>query len=712
MYLSPNTILMDSKPMKETSSEECDGLETVHLGVYRIYLEKEKFDPLNFKLDTLIFIRDKWLRTARIIWRFLRDVLPLAPAPIVLLIGSQIWHGIQSAVLAGLENRILQIIERGLTTRNVDTSAIVQAIVARVTFVILSSFIVNRSLTINSLVHSRIVHFYDDIIVTSRLRMDLPMMQANLSFDHLSSKAAEEMFHHTLYFLSSVAQVLGHLGLIFIAVRTGNYGYVFAALCLLRPALLLLGRQIVFTRPRVVEAINASFLRMHALKGLVDQKYKRDIISGNIIDYLINGYRQARKALGDTPITSAETQYHSGSSMITHIMTELSGDIPVIYYAAIAALNPTNLSLASIATVQQSSSLLQITFVSMQFALDMLERDASQVQQIYDLQAMAKSIKDGRLAYPNGKESDKGIAFELRYRVLKYVDRSRLNRRRRNVSFSYPGSNNKALDDVSLRIEAGEMIVVVGANGSGKSTFVNILTRLYDATSGEVRVDGEDIKDYRLPDLRQAMGTLTQDHHLYPLSIGENIGLGHVEHVDNTDMVVEAARTGGAEKLIKKLPSGYDTVLEPRLIQYGALVNEGSNTPLATKLKRLKKTSGVSGGERQRLVAARTFMRLNSDKIKFLAVDEPTSALDPEGELELFNNLRAARKGRTMLFITHRFGPLTQHADRIVCMKEGRIVESGSHATLMELKGEYCKMFNIQAKAFEAAVNDAQVEAP
>ncbi|KAL0057220.1 hypothetical protein AAF712_016150, partial [Marasmius tenuissimus] len=106
-------------------------------------------------------------------------------------------------------------------------------------------------------------------------------------------------------------------------------------------------------------------------------------------------------------------------------------------------------------------------------------------------------------------------------------------------------------------------------------------------------------------------------------------------------------------------------------------------------------------GERQRLVASRTFMRFNSNKVKFVAADEPTAALDPEGELELFTRLREERKGKTMLFITHRFGPLVKHADRIICMKEGKIVEFGDHGTLMELKGEYFKMYSIQARAFE-----------
>ncbi|KAI3616966.1 abc transporter atp-binding protein [Moniliophthora roreri] len=616
------------------------------------------------------------------------------------MIVSYGWHGVQNVILTSLENRILRTIENGLSTRHFDTGAIIQAVVARVTFVILTTLLSSWIRSTESLVHSRITHFYDDMILTAKLQMDLPMLQANLSFDHLSSRAPVEVFSHLLRLLQSVVNSLGHLSLIFMTVRAGNHGYAFATLCLFKPVIQLFGRDMIYSIPRVVEAVDISFLRMYALKGLVDSKYRRDIVSGNITNYVINGYRQARKALGDTPIESAEAQYRLNRSPVSYIIAQTSGDLPVIYYALIAVLNPSQISLASIATVQQSSTLLQYAFFGLQYTINALERDANQVQQVYDVQAMTKTIKDGHLSYPNEKENEKGMVFELR-----------------NVSFSYPGSklDTKALDDVSLRIEAGEMIVVVGANGSaiddndlGKSTFVNILTRLYDATSGEVLVDGEDIKDYRLSDIRQAMGTLTQDHHLYPLSIGENIGLGHAERVSDVDMIAEAAKKGGAEKLIHKLPSGYDTVLEPRTIQYGALVNEGGTGPLAEQLKKLEKKSDVSGppvgGERQRLIAARTFMRLNSKKVKFLAVDEPTSALDPEGELELFNNLRAARRGKTMLFITHRFGPLTKHADRIICMKDGRIVECGNHAQLMALKGEYCKMFNIQAQAFEDPV--------
>jgi len=122
--------------------------------------------------------------------------------------------------------------------------------------------------------------------------------------------------------------------------------------------------------------------------------------------------------------------------------------------------------------------------------------------------------------------------------------------------------------------------------------------------------------------------------------------------------------------------------------------------PLYKEMKKLFKKIEVSGGERQRAAAARSFMRFKSGKVKFVVVDEPSSALDAEGELRLFERLIAAREGKTMVFVTHRFGHLTKHADQIICMKEGMVAETGTHEQLIELRGEYAKLYNIQANAF------------
>lgn len=671
-----------------TGSFDSNLLDTIYLGVYRMFVEKKAFKTLDFNLDRFISLRNRRLSTYRNIKRMLLDVFPIAPFLILSSLAITIWiRGLQRVVLVGLENRILQIIEQGLATHSIDSEAIIYALIARMACVASSGVVLHLYYGIRAVIHTRIMNYYDDLILTAKLRMDLPMIQDNHSFEHLSSSVPFDALNEMISLVAILSGCVSQLGLLIIVARFGDHGLMFALVCLIKPTFELFRQLPIFTTPRVVEAFNRNFLRMHALKGLADKMYRLDIISGNIVQYIITEYRRAQVALGDTSHESAEMQYLSNSSSWSlPVFTALLGDLPVVFYATLAILRPSQLSVAAVATVQASSRMLQGTFGAIKYDIQKLERYSSQIQQIYDVQSMAEVIKDGHLPYPNEKESEKGMSFELQ-----------------KVSFSYPGSKPgvKALDDVSFKIEAGDMVVVVGANGSGKSTFVNVLTRLYDATSGQVLIDGENIKDFRIAGLRKAIATLTQDHHLYPLSIKENIGLGNVDAVEDLDMIMEAAKKGGAERLIGKLASGIDTVLEPRTIQYGALVNEGSDTPLASQLKKLEKTTDISGGERQRLVASRTFMRFNSNEIKFVAVDEPTSALDPEGEQTLFNNLRAAREGKTMLFITHRFGPLTRHADKIICMKEGKIVESGDHSQLMQLKGEYFKMYNIQAKAFE-----------
>jgi ABC-type multidrug transport system fused ATPase/permease subunit len=261
------------------------------------------------------------------------------------------------------------------------------------------------------------------------------------------------------------------------------------------------------------------------------------------------------------------------------------------------------------------------------------------------------------------------------------------------------------LTGVSFSIKAGQLVVIVGPNGSGKSTIVKILNRLYNPTSGEVLVDGQPMSSYRISDLRQATADLTQDHTLYPLSIRENIGLGHPPCVSDIDMITQSAKLGGAFDLISKYEEGFDTTLHPVQTAYLGHLN-GANG-LKDIFDKLEKQVDVSGGEMQRLVASRTFMRLQSNKITCVTVDEPSSALDPQGELELFQRLRDARAGKTMIFVTHRFGHLTKHADLIICMKGGTVAELGTHEELMLKNGDYAELYNIQASAFLSGMSSS-----
>ncbi|KAL0059984.1 hypothetical protein AAF712_013220 [Marasmius tenuissimus] len=638
---------MNEKISQTTSDNVDDTLDVTQAGVYRVYTEKKKFRLFEINHGRLFDARDKWLRSYRVILRLFREI---APGLILLWMFLKAWEGAQNVLLGTLESRVLRIIEHGISTHSLDTSALIMTIVARLTCVLLSVVVTDPwSQWAYRAVSSRVKEYFDVMIFTAKLQMDLPTVQDNTTFDHLDAETGFHAIESILAILSAVISGVGHLVLMGSVARgsSGNYGVFFAALSVLRPALTYMDYAGIIS----TQANNPHYLRVLAFKDLVDTKYRLDIISGNITQYVSEQYKAAKSRLGDVKTEHPEWQVFdlSRDSILTldglrTILVHLLGEVPMVYFVVTAILDPSKMSLATLATVQASSNSLQGTYFRVMFYVARLAENTAQVQQIFDIQLVTKVVKDeGHLSYPTEvNTTNGGMSFELC-----------------NVVFKYPGgkTTSNALDGVSFKIGAGELVVVVGANGSGKSTFVNILSRLYDPTSGQVLVDGVDIKAYKMSDIRQAVAILTQDHQLYPLSLRENIGLGSVEDLSNDEMI---------------------------------------------KLRQLKKTSNVSGGERQRLVASRTFMRFNSNRVKFVAADEPTAALDPEGELELFTRLREAREGKTMVFITHRFGPLVKHADRIICMKEGKIVESGDHGTLMGLKGEYHKMYSIQARAFEA----------
>lgn len=167
----------------------------------------------------------------------------------------------------------------------------------------------------------------------------------------------------------------------------------------------------------------------------------------------------------------------------------------------------------------------------------------------------------------------------------------------RDVSFTYPNTktNSTALNNVSLTIKPGQLVVIVGTNGSGKSTILKLLTRLYDTSSGEVLVDGLPIRDYRISDIREATAVLSQNHQLYPLSLRENIGLGDPVRLLDCERLIESARDGGALELIEKHENGLDTVLQPVLTAWGYDLDPEKHIVLQKRLEELEKKAEVSG---------------------------------------------------------------------------------------------------------------------
>jgi ATP-binding cassette subfamily B protein len=244
-----------------------------------------------------------------------------------------------------------------------------------------------------------------------------------------------------------------------------------------------------------------------------------------------------------------------------------------------------------------------------------------------------------------------------------------------NLSFSYPGSSDRTLSNVSFELRKGEIVAIVGHNGAGKSTLVKLLTRLYDPTSGKILFDGNDIRNYDPDNYRRRFSVVFQDFMLYNLSAGENIRLGDAESDYSAARIRKAAESSGISKLIESMPAGYDTVI-------GNLFDDSRE---------------LSWGEWQKIAISRSLYR----EADVLILDEPSSALDSDAEFEIFNRFREIISGKTAILISHRFSNV-KLADRIIVLDRGTIAESGTHEELLGIKGLYFEMFTKQAGRFES----------
>jgi ATP-binding cassette subfamily B protein len=243
----------------------------------------------------------------------------------------------------------------------------------------------------------------------------------------------------------------------------------------------------------------------------------------------------------------------------------------------------------------------------------------------------------------------------------------------KNVSFGYRGEDGLVLKNLSFSLKAGEKIAIVGENGSGKSTLIKLFCRLHDPKEGSILINGIDLKEIDLKEWRQQLSAVFQDFGKYPFSLGENIGISKTGDLNNKDKLDEAIEKGGLSYLLKKFPAGFATLLG-------------------------KEFSGkeLSFGEWQKLAISRLFFR-NSP---IIVMDEPTASLDPNSEYEVFQRLIQAFEGRTVFLITHRLNSVKM-CDKILLLKNGKILEEGSHADLIERKGEYSRLFSLQSSGYQ-----------
>lgn len=242
-----------------------------------------------------------------------------------------------------------------------------------------------------------------------------------------------------------------------------------------------------------------------------------------------------------------------------------------------------------------------------------------------------------------------------------------------NVGFRYPEADTWVIRNLSFNLRAGETLALVGENGAGKTTIVKLLARLYDPSEGRITVDGVDLKDMAPAEIHAHLGVIFQDFIRYSFTARDNIGVGRVEEQDNQARIDAAAEQSLADAVIAKLPRGYDQ-------QLGRLFKQGRD---------------LSGGEWQKVAIARSYMR----DAELIILDEPTAALDAKAEAEVFSRFKGLASGKTAVIISHRFSTVRM-ADRILVLEHGKILEAGTHEELLEKRGRYAELFELQAAGY------------
>ncbi|MBL6615077.1 MAG: ABC transporter ATP-binding protein [Reyranella sp.] len=242
-----------------------------------------------------------------------------------------------------------------------------------------------------------------------------------------------------------------------------------------------------------------------------------------------------------------------------------------------------------------------------------------------------------------------------------------------DVGFAYPGADRWAVRNLSFTLRAGEVVALVGENGAGKTTLVKLLTRLYDPDEGRILLDGHDLREYDLDELRGSMGVIFQDFVRYNFTARDNIAVGRVSAQHDQARIERAARSSQADDVVAGLPDGYDQRIG----------------------KRFKNGVELSGGEWQKIAIARAYMR----EAEVLILDEPTAALDARAEFEVFQRFKELSRGKTAVLISHRFSSVRM-ADRIFVLAAGKLEAAGTHEELVAKPGLYSELFELQAAGY------------
>ncbi|KAG1829492.1 P-loop containing nucleoside triphosphate hydrolase protein [Suillus variegatus] len=695
--------------------EDARRVKHTRIGVWDLYEDRQTDMPRipgSSRLETYAQI----VQSMPHVLRMLKDILSIRQCclllPVFLVV--EVLASLTPAISLWYSGQLLRLVETAIETRTVDTTVLIHVAIGRVACTVATRLLQYARSRIVIPINMSIKQFYAGHIFHSMARLDVPTFEDSAIQRQLESawaspwgtSVAWETVQSSTNVVMTVIRLVSQISVLFTVLREQQDGPLLAILSFSQSIFqwYSTSKGVFGSLVWAATTTNEDYVRMQGLKHLVDNpSHRKEVVAGNLGEYVTAQFRESAKLVGDDAGEFPELRRaHTIKDRlsIASILREPMRELPQIVFTLRAVQKPMTipLSLASLTLINQTSNSFSTTLFSLFGESFSLGEQFANVRKLYEIENVQNKVVDGAKSFPENQQALKsGISVEFR-----------------NVSFRYPGAEKYALQNVSFTIGAGQLCVIVGVNGSGKSTILKLICRIYDPTEGTIFVDNRDIKTLRLADLRAAMSILFQDYTHFPLSISENIGLGNPALAHDYDKVREAARLGGAEHFIDELPDGFDTYLDRPVKDYYAGLPEGTTMLFGRSVDysrvrgvgglRASEASSLSGGQMQRLAVSRTFMRSLASETEssagMLLFDEPSASLDPMAEHDLFERLRKLRGNKTMIFSSHRFGNLTRHADLILYMDESVVQEEGTHDDLLKRGGEYARIWNLQAKAF------------
>lgn len=650
-------------------------------------------------------------RTRASVWLF-RQLFNMAPVAVTIYFASLLWMSLAPAFSLCMGHRVLSLVQAGLSGDWLAEEArpLLQSLVVTWLSIPLITALVEKVIDDEKHIIGGYLrrHFLPRMAEAS-LSMDMSYLQEHEARASLPQPWAfgeiTPGWDFVYEFSTRIQNIITLFAEIFVLIRiitqTGSPdAEILSTLCVL-----FLG--VMFLAPSngvggagyTFWTTNKHYHRLGTLYTMIfDENYRQTIAKDGLSSYLQTEFKDTSDSLGVVRANTLNLACYLQPPWYWSFMRSLIIDYPMALYALF-------LSFSSFPASLLKMVLFQYITCTLKQSIDCL-RGAGDPAPLWDIMIKAEKLfkviqSNSRILKPTRTYPDPVLSSNKGMKISM-----------KNVSFHYPGcQNHPSVCNVSLTIEPGQLVVLVGVNGSGKTSLLKLIAGLSCACGGEIEIDDHPVHEYDSRHLRRSMAFMTSSEDIYPVSLRENILMGlddcGFELSDVAEKIEEAARLGGAYDVVQRL--GQDAILNPCRVLGQSLRGCGNGEIGDAALRELDLHSPalsnitISAGERQRIIASRTFMRVKHGDVKLVILDEPTSALDSMAERDFFKRFREIGNGKTMIFVTHRFGSIVKNADMILCIDGGKVVQQGTHAELIEKNGRYAELYNVQAAAFSSS---------